>query len=45
MKKFLAILYYLGLLEAVLLALVWRSEESAASLVSSMGGEDPWSSA
>lgn len=34
----------IGVVEAVLLACCWRSAESAAALVSALGGEDPWSS-
>ena len=35
----------IGLLEAVILSMVWRDEEQAASMINMFGGEDPWSSA
>jgi len=35
----------IGVLEAVLLSMLWRSEEEASALVNSaLGSEDPWSS-
>jgi len=35
----------IGLVEAVILSMVWRNEEQAANMINMFGGEDPWSSA
>jgi len=35
----------IGLVQSVVLGMVWRNEEQAAYIVSMFGGEDPWSSA
>jgi len=35
----------IGLVESVILSMMWRNEEQAASIMNMFGGEDPWSSA
>eukprot|EP00090_Calanus_glacialis_P026609 TRINITY_DN41863_c0_g1_i1.p1 TRINITY_DN41863_c0_g1~~TRINITY_DN41863_c0_g1_i1.p1 ORF type:complete len:210 (-),score=59.33 TRINITY_DN41863_c0_g1_i1:196-825(-) len=35
----------IGLLESVILSMLWRNEEQASFIMSMFGGEDPWSSA